>query len=128
MSAVEKIKFAFAFPVSFISGVLAVALLHVFQIGGFKMFAVLGGGLFVIVVVDHYMNRFGNKAIMNGLATFEADPDAKRAKIEADDAKDAKSHPATRNLQIAGFVTGIAVCVILSPSDVIDWVQRRPFL
>ena len=128
MPTIEKIKCVFAFPLAFLLGVIAMALLQLFQVGGATMTLILGGGLLLLFLIDRFAGRAGNPAIMRFFAKFTDDPEETRARIDAAEAENAQTSSLTRMLQLAGFAFGILVCLIWSPTEVLDWIGRRPFL
>jgi hypothetical protein len=127
VSTIAKIKIASAFPLAFLLGVIVTALLQLFQVGGGAMTLILGGGLLLLLVFDHYANRAGNFAIFRAIAKYDGDPETTRARIDASEADDSGTPPLARLLQVAGFAIGVLVCIIWSPSEVLDWIERRPF-
>lgn len=128
MPTIEKIKFVFAFPLAFLVGVVVMALMQLFQVGGLYMTLIVGGGLLLLFVSDYIFGRTGQSIIMRFMANFDDDPKATLARLDAAEAQEAQTSVPTRMLQITGFVAGCAVCLIWSPAEVIDWVERRPFL
>jgi uncharacterized membrane protein YjjP (DUF1212 family) len=127
VSTSKKIKLVFAFPLAFLLGVIAMALLQLFQVGGAAMTLILGGGLLLLFLVDHYVGRAGNSAIVRGFAKFTDDPEEARARIDAADAENAKTSFLTRVLQIAGFAAGVLACLVWSPAQVLDWIGSVSF-
>lgn len=126
MPTAEKIKAAFSFPFTFLLGVIAMALLQLFQVGGAAIALILGGGVLLLFLVDGFAGRAGNTAIMRGLAKYTDDPEATRARIDTVDAEIAQTSRLTRVVQIAGFATGILVCIFWSPIEIMDWIGRLP--
>lgn len=127
MSPSEIKKTLLAFPLSFLLGVLAMALLQMLQVSVGATTLILAVGLLLLLFLDHWAGRAGNAAIVRGLVKFTANSQESRARIDAAEEKNARTSFPTRLLQIAGFATGIIVCMIWSPSEIIAWVGRRHF-
>ena len=83
--------------------------------------------MLLLLVFDHYAGRSGNFAIFRAIAKYDDDPEATRARIDAAEADDAETPSLARLLQLAGFAAGVLACFLWSPSEVLDWIERRPF-
>ncbi|MEM9474165.1 MAG: hypothetical protein AAGA71_02650 [Pseudomonadota bacterium] len=120
-------KALIAVPLGFLLGVFVMALLQVLQVGVGVTTLILVAGFPLLLLFDHWAGRAGNSAILRGFAQFTANPEETRARIDAAEEAEAKTSPFARLLKIAGFAAGVIVCLIWSPSEIIDWVGRRPF-
>lgn len=127
MSTSEKINLVFAFPLAFVLGVMAIALLQLFQVGGAAMALIIGGGFLLLFLVNQYVGRAGNLAILRFFAKYADDPEDTRGRIDAEHADSAKTPSLTRVLQVTGFAAGVLACLVWSPSEVLGWIGNLSF-
>lgn len=122
----QKLKCIFFFPIAFLVGVIVVALLQLFHVGGAVITSVLGGGLLLAFFFERFVGRAGNFAIMRRMAEYTDNPTETHARISKAEAEEAQPTRLVRVSQIAGFGTGILACFLWSPIQVMDWIGRLP--
>lgn len=128
MSASEKLKCIFFLPIAFLVGVIVVALLQLFEVGGAAMALILGGGLLLVFLAEKFAGLFGNFAILRSVAKFSGASKETFKQIEDAEAEDIQRSLLVRIVQLVGFAIGIVVSLILSPGQIMNLIGRLPHL